>query len=289
MIEVHPNCHEQQKRICNSQSVNPISGGHGLIIYRLEAARRDPTESPKRVRSTRLSVKLFKFIALAALCLTLNGQVVVVRHRLSCPGSPLVVTAVGTTTWTVPSGCSTATFEVYGPGGTFAGGGGGYGKATFVVSPGQGYTVVVASAGGVSSVKLSGTNKVSVPSGLSNSGSGSSATIGVGGTSTVTHTGGNAGVSTGPEGAGGGGGAGPGGNGGNGAGGSGGGGGPGGAGGAGGGGAGGDGGPGDGVGSCNPGLPGSTPGGGGGSGGDDGMGGCSSGAGGNGKVIITFS
>src|SRR6266566_4149118 len=111
-------------------------------------------------------------ISLFAVALS-PGQVIVSRHR-GCAGSPLVVTAVGTTTWTVPSACSSATFEVYGAGGINAGGGGAYGKATFVVSAGQNYTVVVASAGGASSVKLAGTNKVSVPSGLSNNGSGSS-------------------------------------------------------------------------------------------------------------------
>lgn len=146
-----------------------------------------------------------KLLLVAALSWMLNAQVIAVRHRIfvCTPGSQ---TFSSVTTWTVPAACISATFEAWGSGGSdgtsnggilggSGGGGGAYGKATFVVSGGQAYTIS-ASLGGISSVKLSGTNKVTANNGVPGDsdgccgGAGGTASIGAGGTSTVTFNGG---------------------------------------------------------------------------------------------------
>ncbi len=214
-----------------------------------------------------------------------------------CAGGAQTFITPGTTSWTVPVGCTQAVFEVWGGGAPGwvdgygaqgGGGGGGYRTSgTSTVVPGTTYSVIVsdvarvgAASGGISHVQLSGTDIVTVTaaahglyygSALGGSGSQSGGKGGVGGGGAGAGGGGGAGTTDGMNGSGSSGSTG-------------------GAGGVGGttGGNGGNGGNGNLFSSCTNGQDGIAPGGGGGGAGDDGSGTCLSGNGARGQTKITW-
>jgi hypothetical protein len=244
-------------------------------------------------------MRLFRNLSISCVilcaCISLHAQRIMFIFgggAASCSAAPQTLTASNTIT--VPAGCGHAVFESWGggaggqsanPGGSAAGGGGAYTiSSTIAVTPGNVWTVTVASSVGADTngqtTKFTlGSDFAVAPGGLNNSSGG------VG-----THNGGASGSpSFSGAGAGGGGGAGSSGNGGNGGNGSGSTGGSAGAAGAGGGAAGGIGGNGDNSTSCTNGAPGSAPGGGGGGGGFDGVGTCMPGSGAHGQARVTWS